>query len=71
MNCFHTSMLGPYIEYMRHKNWIEEKGDYQKIPSTLPQMLKWIASLLIFTYLYLFIYKNHLSHEYLLTEDFA
>ena len=48
MNCFYTSICGPYIDYNDHKDWIEQKGTYARIPSCWLQLLKWFFFLVLF-----------------------
>ena len=69
MNCFYTSICGPYLDYNEHKNWIEQRGTYANIPSNAFQLLKWFGYLVLVAYIFsqiqpYFPLEDLLSKEY-------
>ncbi len=70
-NCFSTALAGPCYDFIQHKNWIEQKGVFANIPSTLPQMFRWFLWLLFFAFCYLVLLGQYLPISFVMSKEFA
>jgi len=66
---FGSCLIGPFFEFHHYKRFIERKSEFQIIPSTLFQTLKWTAKGALFALSPLFLSK-HFPIEYVISEEF-
>ena len=69
MNCFTTSICGPYIDYMEHKNWMKMRGIHSQIPFPAWPLLKWIFYVLLFCGIFAFLVPMF-PYESVMEEEF-